>query len=84
MYPGNWRKSLEEEEAGSRAICRLQAVVRQYSRPAKGVTGDVRIKEKDDFCLESYEMPMVSWKYSHELEGRECGVHSHVHATGRR
>ena len=42
------------------------------------------IKEKDDFCQETYEMPIVSWKYSHELEGGEGGVQSHVQTTGRR
>ena len=31
---------------------------------------------KDDFCQETYEMPIVSWKYSHELEAGEGGVQS--------
>ena len=67
----SWKYSheLEEEEAGCKAMCRRQAAVRQYSRPARRVTADVCIIEKVDFCQETYEMPIVSWKYSHELEG---------------
>ena len=56
----------------------------QWSRPAKRVTADVYSKEKDGFCQETYEMPIVSWKYSHELEAVEGGVQTHVQTAGRR
>ena len=84
LFPGNIRMSLKEEEAGCRAMCRRQAADSQCNRPAGRVTGDVCSKDKDDFCQEIYELPIVSWKYSHELEGRGGGVQAHVQATGRR
>ena len=84
LFPGNIRLSLKEEEERCTAMCRRQAADRQCNRPAGRVTGDVCSKDKDGFCQETYEMPTVSWKYLHELEGRGGGVHSHVQATGRR
>ena len=64
-------------------MCRRQAAARQYSGPARGVTADVCIIEKFYFCQETYEMPIVSWKYSHELEAA-AGVEGHVQAAGCR
>ena len=57
-------------------MCRRQAADRQCNRPPGRVTGDVCSKDKDGFCQETYEMPTVSWKYLHELEGRGGGVQS--------
>ena len=57
-------------------MCRRQAADSQCNRPAGRVTGDVCSKDKDDFCQEIYELPIVSWKYSHELEGGGGGVQS--------
>ena len=65
-------------------MCRRQAAESQCSGPGRRVTADVCSKEKDDFCQETCEMPIVSWKYLHELEGREGGVQRHVQAAGRR
>ena len=65
-------------------MCRGQAAARQYSGPARGVTADVCMIEKFDFCQEIYEMPIVSWKYSHELEGGEGGVQRHGQSADRR
>ena len=76
--------SLKEEEAGCTAMCRRQAADRQCNRPAGRVTGDVCSKDKDDFCQEIYELPIVSWKYSHGLEAGVGGVQTHVQAAGRR
>ena len=84
LFPGNIRLSLKEEEAGCTAMCRRQAADSQCNRPAGRVTGDVCSKDKDDFCQETYELPIVSWKYSHELEAGEGGVQGHVQAAGRR
>ena len=84
LFPGNIRMSSKEEKAGCTAMCRRQAADSQCSRPGRRVTGDVCSKEKVDFCQETYEMPIVSWKHSPELEGRGGGVHSHVQTTGRR
>ena len=84
LFPGNIRLSLKEEEAGCKRMCRRQAALAQCSRPAKRVTADVHSKEKDGFCQETYELPIVSWKYSHELEAGEGGVQRHVQAAGRR
>ena len=84
LFPGNIRMSWKQEEAGCKGMCRRQAAESQCNRPARRVTGDVCSKDKDDFCQETYEMPIVSWKYSHELEGGEGGVQGHVQATGRR
>ena len=76
LFPGNIRMSLKEEEAGCTAMCRRQAADSQCNRPAGRVTGDVCSKDKDDLCQEIYELPIVSWKYSHELEAGVGGVHS--------
>ena len=76
--------SWKEEKAGCRAMCRRQAADSQCNRPAGRVTGDVCSKDKDDFCQETCELPIVSWKYSHELEGRGGGVQRHVQAASRR
>ena len=84
LFPGYIRISWREEKAGCKRMCRRQAADSQCNRPAGRVTGDVCSKDKDGFCQETYEMPIVSWKYSPELEGRGGGVHSHVQATGRR
>ena len=84
LFPGNIRLSLKDEKAGCRAMCRRQAADSQCNRPAGRVTADVCSMEKVDFCQETCEMPIVSWKYSHELEGGEGGVQRHVQAAGRR
>ena len=73
--------SWKEEKAGCKGMCRRQAADSQCNRPAGRVTGDVCSKDKDDFCQETYEMPIVSWKYSPELEGRGGGVQRHVQAA---
>ena len=82
----SWKYSHELEAGVGGVQTHVQAAGRrsQCNRPARRVTGDVCSKDKDGFCQETYEMPIVSWKYSHELEGRGGGVHSHVQATGRR
>ena len=82
----SWKYSheLEGRGGGVHRMCRRQAADSQCNRPAGRVTGDVCSKDKDGFCQETYEMPIVSWKHSHELEGRGGGVHSHVQATGHR
>ena len=76
LFPGNIRMSWKEEKAGCKRMCRRQAADSQCNRPAGRVTGDVCSKDKDDFCQETYELPIVSWKYSHELEAGVGGVHS--------
>ena len=84
LFPGNIRMSLKEEKAGCKRMCRRQAADSQCNRPAGRVTGDVCSKDKDDFCQEIYELPIVSWKYSHELEAGVGGVQAHVQTAGRR
>ena len=36
------------------------------------MTADLSSRVKGDFCQETYEMPIVSWKYSHGLEGEKA------------
>ena len=81
MFPGNWLAKTRRRGAKQ---CAGAGRRRQCNRPARRVTADVCIVEKDDFCQETYEMPIVSWKCSHELEGGEGGVQRHVQTADRR
>ena len=64
LFPGNIRMSLKERRRGAERMCRRQAADSQCNRPAGRVTGDVCSKDKDDFCQETCEMPIVSWKFA--------------------
>ena len=58
--------------------------MRQCGHRARRVTADVYSEEDVYFCQQTCELPIVSWKYSHELEAGAAGVQGHVQAAGRR
>ena len=82
--PNDSRKWAQEEKVRWKGI--VQAIGRPEPIQSSGKKSDCRRVQqgKRDFCQDTCEMPILSWKYSHELEAREGGVQRHVQAIGRR
>ena len=74
----------KEEKAGCKAMCRRQAAVRQYSRPARRVTADVCSMEKSTFARKLMKCPLFPGNIRMSLKEEKAGCTGHVQATGRR